>query len=70
MKHFTAMVTLERPVQGHPAKRVECRVDLAVDVDRLTFLLGSKAIRNKSKRSRLLSGIIACEVRTIEGATS
>lgn len=68
MKHFTAVVTLDRMVDGRWQK-VQCRVDLAVDADALMVALGNRAIRNKSKRSRVMNGFVACEVRLIEVAT-
>jgi len=40
----------------------ECRVDLEIDMVGLFELIGHKAIGNKSKRSRLLGGIIKGQV--------
>lgn len=59
-KHFTQRMELDRF-----GKNVTARVDLEVDLDALFFDLGNKAIRNKSKRSRLQVGVTA-EVRDIQ----
>ena len=39
-----------------------CRVDIELDVDALIELIGTRAIGNKSKSSRLLGGLIKGQV--------
>lgn len=67
MKYFTATVTLHRPVQGHPEKATECRVDLAIDEEALFIALGNRALRNKSKRTKQMNGLITAEVHVKGG---
>jgi hypothetical protein len=40
-----------------------CRVDVAIDMDRLIELIGQRAMSNKHKQSRLLKGIITGKVQ-------
>lgn len=42
---------------GQPA--VECMVELEIDLDRMAAQLGEKAFRNRSKRSRIGSVVMA-----------
>jgi hypothetical protein len=47
------------------AEPVECMVEVELDLDRIAAGLGAQALRNKSKRSRYLSGLIKVEVRPV-----
>jgi hypothetical protein len=47
---------------GKPAN-VECMVELELNLDAIAGMLGQKAMRNKSKRSRALSNTIVANVR-------
>jgi hypothetical protein len=42
---------------------VECMVELDLDLDRIAYVLGQKALRNKSMKSRALSNLIVATVR-------
>lgn len=44
-------------------ERTDCMVELEVDVERLVDILGHKALRNTSKKSSLMSGVIKVKVR-------
>jgi len=67
MKHFTMNLELERRAPNHSARmeRVPCRVDLLIDEERLMRALGTKALSNKSKRSREVDGLIVVKVHTL-----
>jgi len=49
---------------GRRQRKVEVRVDLWIDVDKLARRLGAKALGNKNNKSHLAQGITA-EVRVI-----
>lgn len=42
------------------------RVDLGIDMQGLFEALGNKAIANKSKKTRILNGLILAEARPVE----
>jgi hypothetical protein len=42
---------------------VECMVEIEIDVDSIAYGLGGKAIRNRSGRSKGLSGIVIVKAR-------
>ena len=43
-----------------------CRVDVELDLDGILQLIGDRAMGNKSKKSRLLSGLIKGEIQVGE----
>jgi len=75
MKHFTTTLTINRRVRSRfgaggsliwTTEPHTCRVDLAVDVDGLMRVLGTKALGNKSKRAVECGGLIKAEVHIIK----
>lgn len=42
---------------------IECMVEIVIDTEALADIMGRRALRNKSKRSRFLSGLITATVR-------
>jgi hypothetical protein len=47
------------------AKPVECMVEMEIDLDGIAEGLGARALLNKSRRARYLSGLIKVEVRPV-----
>lgn len=46
--------------------RQEVTVAVAIDIDAVASCMGAQAIRNKSQKSRQLSGRIVCSVREVK----
>jgi hypothetical protein len=59
MTHTRKLILFDRRLK----REVECMVELDLDLDHIAEILGSKAIGNKSKRSRALGGMIKANVR-------
>ena len=66
MKFLTGIVELTRPVQGTPLQRVKARVDLSIDDHALFVELGNRALRNKSKRTVEIGGLVIASVVNVE----
>ena len=48
---------------GYNRPRVDCMVEMEIEFDALIAMLGEKALRNKSKRTRALSRMVTVTVR-------
>ncbi len=62
---FFTTTTLRRLEDGHYVD-VHARIDVAIDLDEMFRVLGNKALNNKSKKTRLLNGMINVQARRVE----
>lgn len=44
-------------------EQIECMVELEIDDEGLAYFLGEKALRNRSRKSKIQGRLVTCSVR-------
>jgi hypothetical protein len=64
MEHVKRLLLTKR----YGGENTDCMVELKLDLDRIAWVLGNAAWRNKSKKSRALGGLIVARARQTESS--